>query len=373
MGSTAVIKKVPANVLAQVNRLRQVVHEADTAEKLVEACAMIDSLEDVLRRAGYEKSIEVMRPANETRFEARWRLGQMLVKMERGTGPGRGKKMSRAGTSFRDWLKEVGLDKNRAVEMQRIGAIPTLAKLHKAFEEATSNDVLNTVASMMDYARPFWKMQARARKHRAIADAASPSYFDDIGVFPLIYADPPWRFETWSESGGGRSPDQHYPTLSDDEILDFAIEGRPIAEIAAADSILFLWCTSSNLPLALQVMERWGFTFKSSAVWVKEGASGRLQVGMGQIFRNAHELLLYGDRGDVAGPVEIPFSVFKQPRGKHSAKPAEIRAALERMYPDFADNRLELFARGSIPGWVTYGYESTKENHDERTVAGRAP
>ena len=36
-------------------------------------------------------------------------IGQLLAPMERGTGPGRGNKVSGARTSFRQYLKEIGL------------------------------------------------------------------------------------------------------------------------------------------------------------------------------------------------------------------------------------------------------------------------
>ncbi len=41
-------------------------------------------------------------------------MGQALAKKDRGAGPGRGKKVSQSGTSFRAYLKSIRLDKNRA-------------------------------------------------------------------------------------------------------------------------------------------------------------------------------------------------------------------------------------------------------------------
>jgi hypothetical protein len=49
-----------------------------------------------------------------------------------------------------------------------------------------------------------------------------------------------------------------------------------------------------------------GFTFKSSAVWVKD-------KGLGLVFRNRHELLLYGTRGAMPSPQYQPRSVFEYP------------------------------------------------------------
>ena len=52
-------------------------------------------------------------------------------------------------------------------------------------------------------------------------------------------------------------------------------------------------------------------------------------------------------------------SVFEYPRTEHSAKPPEVRAAIEKMFPDFDENsRCELFARGQTPGWTSVGFEA---------------
>jgi N6-adenosine-specific RNA methylase IME4 len=327
---------------------RQIAAEHDCA-KAVDLMGVADSLEETMANAGYRGDTEALRPANELRFEARWRLGQLLAKMEKSHGRSW---MSRPETSKRAYLREIGLDKSRANECERIAAIPK-PKLKAAFEEKAREGVLNTVKSMFQFARPFWKVKLRGIKHRAIVDAAMDVAPDGFGPFPLIYADPPTEFKTYTE-GSYRGPNQHYPTLSWEAIENFKVHGKSVKEIAHENAMLFLWCTSSNIPFALKVMEAWGFAFKASAVWDK-GVQGT-----GLIFRNQHELLFYGSRGDVPGPVYVPPSLFRYPRGEHSAKPPEIRREIERMYPDYnAETRLELFSRDSVPGWTHFGFEAS--------------
>src|SRR5262249_45999748 len=202
------IPKSPAELPAAVNRLRKHLNQTDDPAVLVRLVSAFDQIEDMMSRAGYRKNTEAMRPTNEARFEARWKLGRLLAKLERAQGPGRGKKMSRAGTSFRTYLAGIALDKNRANEAERIGAMPPKVQ-RKAFDEAGRLGVLNTGVAMPEWARPHYKLHARAKKHRQIRDAVvelqAPAQF---GPFPLIYADPPWRFETFTPAGGGRSPDQ---------------------------------------------------------------------------------------------------------------------------------------------------------------------
>jgi hypothetical protein len=175
-----------------------------------------------------------MRPVNEARFEARWHLGRLLKKVMRGSGPGRGKKVSQTETSFRKYLRDIGLDKSRANEAERIGAIPTEKILRKAFAEAEDEGVLNTVGGMLLYAKPYWYTEKRKAKHKAIAAEAEQSADEgNFGPFPLIYTDPPWRFETYTPDNTHRMPDDHYPTLTDDEIVNFEVAGKTLSEIAA--------------------------------------------------------------------------------------------------------------------------------------------
>mgnify|MGYP005678891239 FL=1 len=54
--------------------------------------------------------------------------------------------------------------------------------------------------------------------------------------YKVIYADPNWRFKTYSEKGKGRSADKHYETSNVDELATL-----PVEQIADKDCILFLW------------------------------------------------------------------------------------------------------------------------------------
>src|SRR5690606_33052257 len=100
------------------------------------------------------------------------------------------------------------------------------------------------------------------------------------------------------ETGLDRAADNHYPTS---ELED--IKARGVADIAAEDCVLFLWATAPMLPQALEVMNAWGFTYRSHVIWRKsEGADAELVLGNGYWFRNGHELLLVGARGNVPAP-----------------------------------------------------------------------
>ena len=160
----------------------------------------------------------------------------------------------------------------------------------------------------------------------------------------MIYADPPWRYEfVESES---RAIENQYPTLAIDEIC-----ALDVPSISNDDAILFMWATSPKLAEAMQVVTAWGFTYRSSAVWVKP------QLGMGYYFRQQHELLLVATRGSINAPApeNRPRSVHEAPRQKHSQKPEAFYGLLEAMYPDLP--RVELFQRAPRDGWNGWGNE----------------
>jgi ParB/RepB/Spo0J family partition protein len=174
-----------------------------------------------------------------------------------------------------------------------------------------------------------------AFKRHAIAPMPS-------GIFDVIYADPPWDYDV---NFLRSSPDQHYGTLTTEEIAAMKIP-------ASQNAVLFLWTTNPFLEKALRIMERWGFTYKTNMVWVKPS------IGLGFYFRGQHELLLVGVKGDVHPPEESKrfSSVLQAETREHSAKPERVYEIIEAMYPT-AKARAELFARKKRVGWTSWGDE----------------
>lgn len=168
-------------------------------------------------------------------------------------------------------------------------------------------------------------------------------------VYPVYYADPPWRFGVRSEvTGREKSAENHYPTMATDEIC--ALLGDLIGGDTPA--VFFLWATNPMLPDALRVMQACGFTYVHHWAWDKEVA------GTGYWGRDRHELLLIGRRGDVAAPLpgSQPETVHRERKGRHSAKPDFYAETIERLFPGVA--RLELFCRKRRPGWDAWGFEA---------------
>ncbi len=163
--------------------------------------------------------------------------------------------------------------------------------------------------------------------------------------YPVIYADPPWRYERRPMGKTDRSIENHYPTMTVEEIC-----ALPVRDLAPADAILYLWATAPNaLRPPLAVLEAWGFEYCTQFVWVKD------KIGMGHHDRNQHELLYVATRGNIPPPLpgDRVSSVIYSKRGLHSEKPIEAVEMIESFYPDLP--KIELFCRDPRPGWVAWG------------------
>lgn len=171
-------------------------------------------------------------------------------------------------------------------------------------------------------------------------------------AFDLIMADPPWRFELYSERGEEKSAQAQYATMT----LD-AIKALPVAGLAKPDCLLWLWATTPMLDVQISVLESWGFTFKTSGVWVKTTVNNKIGFGTGYVLRNAHEPFLIGARGNPQTARNVRSVVMARVRA-HSQKPEEAFQAAERLMPGAA--RVELFSRTNRSGWAAWGNEAGK-------------
>jgi N6-adenosine-specific RNA methylase IME4 len=163
--------------------------------------------------------------------------------------------------------------------------------------------------------------------------------------YPVIYADPPWRYEHVVTDN--RAIENQYPTM---ELRDIC--ALPVQEVTGEHCVLFMWATSPKLAEAMTVIDAWGFNYRTCMVWVKD------KIGMGYYARQRHELLLIATRGEppTPEPANRPDSVIEAPRLAHSAKPPETYEILDRMYPGLP--KLELFARRpEREGWEGWGFE----------------
>ena len=170
-----------------------------------------------------------------------------------------------------------------------------------------------------------------------------------IGKYPIIYADPPWRY---TQKGLQGAAEHHYPTMSINELC-----ALPVAELAAPDSALFMWATFPQLPEALRLIEAWGFTYKSVAfVWLKKNRKADSWFyGLGFWTRGNAEICLLATRGHPKRQAANVHQFIISPIEAHSKKPDEARDKIVSLMGNLP--RVELFARQTPPGWDVWGNE----------------
>ena len=151
-----------------------------------------------------------------------------------------------------------------------------------------------------------------------------------------------------------------YPTLTLEEIMEM-----PVNRCAAAEAHLYLWVPNALIAEGLEVMKRWGFTYKTNLVWYKVrkdgGPDGR---GVGFYFRNVTELLLFGVRGRMRTlqPGRRQVNLVPKRKREHSRKPDEFYDLIEDCSPG---PYLELFARHPRKGWAQWGNEMVEHKTND--------
>ena len=178
--------------------------------------------------------------------------------------------------------------------------------------------------------------------------------------YNTIYVDPPWQFQNRT----GKVAPEHkrltrYETMSIDDI-----KALPVSELSGEKAHLYLWVPNALLPNGLEVLDAWGFDYKSNIVWEKirkdGGPDGR---GVGFYFRNVTELLLFWIKKNsypnrTLQPGRSQVNLIRSMKREHSRKPDEIVPIIEACSQG---PRIELFARGVRDGWDMWGNQATPD------------
>ena len=207
-----------------------------------------------------------------------------------------------------------------------------------------------------------------AEQRRRIKQNDLPELYPDLPQkkYDVIYADPPWDYGgkmqfdksssgvdkiNWNKSIFISSANFKYPTLKLRELQKI-----PIHQIAKDDSLLFMWVTSPHLANGIDLGQSWGFEYKTVGfVWDK------MAHNPGKYTLSYCELCLVFKRGRIPTPrgTRNEKQLLKIPRGMHSSKPAEVRDAIQRMFP--TQQRIELFARHRPKNWDVWGLDVRAE------------
>jgi N6-adenosine-specific RNA methylase IME4 len=240
----------------------------------------------------------------------------------------------------------------QAVETGKV-AVSTAAEIAEALPAAEQAKVArmseDEILAKAKEIRQHKNTQRRAERADDIRKKAEASTDLPTGrKFPLIYMDPPSKY---AAGDSDRSTENHYPTMTEKEIA-----ALPVSDLALDKCVLLIWTTVPWLEKTLRLINGWGFTFQSCAVWDKE------VIGLGHWWQNQHEILIGASRGNPVMPENGSImgpSLYREKKGRHSAKPEYFRAMIDGV-PEWKDwPKVELFPRGTLPtNWHGWGNEA---------------
>jgi len=330
--ASAIRRQVPSvpKALAMLVAMEQELTNASTYEQINKVIREASALKALMAEVD-----DVRTQADITILIAQKRIGLELAKVPKASG-GNPKvarsQLSRAGTE---------IEKTKRHRYKKLASIPddkireTSAKLHSEGKDATMHAVVLEVT----YGD---KKQRRDNRVTGLTKGLPP------GQFVVFSADPPWKTETWSDKGMDRSADNHYPTMTLEELM-----ALDVPSIGARNRVMFGWSTGPHLRQAMTLYEHWGFEYKAILTWDK------VVPGTGKWLLNQTEHLLIYTRGNIPAPGSdlIISSLWRESKGRHSAKPEGLLDWIDRLYPTPVP-KIEMFRRGPArPGWVAYGNE----------------
>ena len=312
-------------ILAKIDIAHQALLEAKTIQEVKKIADIAQAAKIYAQRQ--KLGSEAIQYAHSLVTDAERRLGEMIRQQKEtvGLATGRDAMIARypKGTEVpRPTLAEAGIGKKVSARAQSLARMP-----EDIFEKVRSGEMKIP--------------QAKKELRRREAPDAPPT---PDGKYRVLYADPPWEY-------GNEQPAYHteqaeyYPLMSID-----AIAALPIREITDDNAVLFLWVTSPILKESFQVIDAWGFEYKTSFVWDK------VKHNMGHYNSVRHEFLLVCTKGSCTPDVQKLFdSVQTIERTKHSEKPEKFRKIIDTIYPH--GKRIELFSRKQSEGWESFGNE----------------
>lgn len=187
--------------------------------------------------------------------------------------------------------------------------------------------------------------------------------FNTDKKYRVIYADPPWQFGSKELYGDKnkegkrenrfRTLDRIYKTMSIKEIKKL-----PIKEITEKDAICFMWVTDSHLKEGIELLEAWGFKYKTIGFnWIKYSNKGNLYFNVAPWTLKSWEVCLIGTKGSMSKYKKTNNikGLLQEERTKHSKKPIETANRINELFGD--ESKIELFARDTKEGWDYWGNE----------------
>jgi hypothetical protein len=273
-GSAAVLKRYTPHSKQRTKTMKTIItlarYEAACRAladaKSVDEAKRIRDVADAMRAyAKQAKNRQLEIDAAEIRILAERRVGELILRQKATVGErlAQGRRtdlVPRGNQVDKVTLIEAGIDKKLSSRAQKLAmlATPAFEGLLEKWRARLTTETERVTTNLL-----YESGRERIR-------AARPSRPLPVGRYRLLYADPPWRYD---HSGtNSRAIENQYPTMTLEEICRLSI---PVAD----EAVLFLWAPSPKLADAIQVMNAWGFSYRTCAVWDKQ------VTGMGYYFR----------------------------------------------------------------------------------------
>jgi N6-adenosine-specific RNA methylase IME4 len=311
-------------VIVQLDRARIALAEAKTIQDTKQIADIAAAAEIYARRQ--KLSQESIDYAHDIKIEALAQLGRMLKETPRNVGAVGSLVTGSKREPLKDdtpTLADLGLDKKTSSLAQKLAALPA-----EQFEQVKAGAASITQAI------------------REVTHAQRPPSPSPKGKYRVFYADPPWHYGNSGLQQYGHAS-HHFPPMSIAELC-----ALPVKAMTQEDAVLFLWVTSPLLEECFEVINAWGFAYKTSFVWDK------VKHNFGHYNSVRHELLLVCTRGSCTPDVPTLIDSVQtiERTAKHSEKPEEFRKIIDTLYPN--GKRIELFARARAEGWDAWGNEA---------------
>ena len=235
-------------------------------------------------------------------------------------------------------IKDLGFTPKQAERMQTLAENPEIVK--QAIKEARANDDIVSRAFVLGKI----KQEKRKESIQKQVETIEKGIEAPTGKFDVIAIDPPWNYGTQFNASGRRVANP-YPEMTQEEL-------KKIELPASENCVLFLWTTHKFIWDAKELLDEWGFEYRSMFVWDKQ------KIGMGNLVRMQCEFCLMGIKGNpVFRDAHNIRDIFSEPRREHSRKPEAFYDMVNSLC---VGRKLDYFSREHRNGWCSYGNDTEK-------------
>lgn len=318
--------EVSSGAVAALSSARAMLAEASSLDDIMRLRDQAESIRSYLRVQ--QDSLALQNEAAELKLRAERKAGELLAEMPKRAG-------ARTDTMSARPLQDLGVEHHQSSRWQRIASLPEPEFEQYITSTRDAGRELTTAGAL--------KLAKRAATTKTGDDQAPRPPMDNLEVVPdafaVIVIDPPWRYDNVATRGAA---EDHYQTMGQDELLAM--------ELPSADNAhLYLWVTNAFFRDGFDLMDAWGFTYKTCLTWCKP------QIGMGNYFRSTTEHVLFGMKGRLPTLTNNTPTHFVADRQRHSQKPDLFYDLVEASSPG---PYLEMFARRRRFGWHVWGNEA---------------